>query len=211
MEWLLGIDRELLLLINGFNAPWCDEWMWNISRSWTWLFLYACMLGMVMYRYGWKRGLLIGVVIGCCVGLSDWLSSGVIKHLVCRPRPSRVEEWEGVVHLFNGYRSGLYGFVSSHAANTMSCGLLFSLVWRDWRVSLSMFLWVFMNCYSRVYLGVHYPGDIIGGLLVGSMFAIFGWLLLRRLDYRRDERSVGVWLHYVVGIVVILSLCLCLI
>jgi undecaprenyl-diphosphatase len=85
-----------------------------------------------------------------------------------------------VLHLVNDYKSGQYGFVSSHAANTMACGLLFSLIWRKKIATLGLMLWVAANCYSRMYLGVHYPTDILGGLIVGSLMALSAYALLRR-------------------------------
>jgi undecaprenyl-diphosphatase len=120
------------------------------------------------------------VMIVLAVGLADFVASGILKDLVARPRPSRVPELEGVLHLVNGYKSGQFGFVSSHAANTMACGMLFSLIWRKKIATLGLMLWVAMNCYSRMYLGVHYPLDIIGGLLVGALVAAVAYWCLRR-------------------------------
>ena len=97
---------------------------------------------------------------------------------MARPRPTRVPELEGVLHLVNGYRSGQYGFVSSHAANTMACGLLFSLIWRKKIATVGLMLWVAVNCYSRMYLGVHYPSDILGGLMVGALMAVVAYQVL---------------------------------
>jgi undecaprenyl-diphosphatase len=120
------------------------------------------------------------LAIGLAVGAADFIASGILKDLVARPRPTRVPELEGVLHLVNGYRSGQYGFVSSHAANTMACGILFSLIWRKKIATLGLMLWVAANCYSRMYLGVHYPTDILGGLIVGSLMALSAYALLRR-------------------------------
>ena len=115
------------------------------------------------------------IVIAAAVGLADFIASGVLKEWVARPRPTRVPELEGVLHLVNGYRSGRFGFVSSHAANTMACALLFSLIWRNKIATVGLLLWVAMNCYSRMYLGVHYPTDILGGLIVGSLVAVVAY------------------------------------
>ena len=114
-------------------------------------------------------------MIAAAVGLADFIASGVLKEWVARPRPTRVPELEGVLHLVNGYRSGRFGFVSSHAANTMACALLFSLIWRNKIATVGLMLWVAMNCYSRMYLGVHYPTDILGGLIVGSLVAVVAY------------------------------------
>ena len=121
------------------------------------------------------------IAIAAAVGLSDFIASGILKDLVARPRPTRVPELEGVLHLVNGYKSGQYGFVSSHAANTMACGLLFSLIWRKKIATVGMMLWVAVNCYSRMYLGVHYPSDILGGLIVGALMAVVAYQVLLKL------------------------------
>ena len=114
------------------------------------------------------------VVIALAVGMADFIASGILKPLVARPRPTRVPDLEGVIHLVNGYRSGKYGFVSSHAANTMACAMLFALVWKRWRCAALLMLWVGLNSYSRMYLGVHYPTDILCGWLIGAVAA---WLV----------------------------------
>lgn len=192
LEQLVHIDTAILLAINGWHAPWADTLMWIVSAKATWIPLYILLVGMLIWRYRspatearwkWLRGvpvcLVMILVIGVVVGLADFIASGILKEWVARPRPTRVPELEGVLHLVNGYRSGQYGFVSSHAANTMACALLFSLIWRKKITTLLLMLWVAANCYSRMYLGVHYPLDILGGLMVGALTALLGFALLR--------------------------------
>ena len=193
LEQLLHIDTEILLAINGWHAPWADTLMWIISAKTTWIPLYLLLIGLPVWRYRkptlttvkWLEKVpvcvVMIVVIVSAVGAADFIASGILKDLVARPRPTRMPELEGVLHLVNGYRSGQYGFVSSHAANTMACALLFSLIWRKKIATVGLMLWVAMNCYSRMYLGVHYPLDIIGGLLVGALLAVVGYVLLRAL------------------------------
>lgn len=183
MEQLIQIDQAWLVAINNWNAPWADQLMWIISGKLTWLPLYAVLVGLLFGRFGWKKALVLLAGFGVAVGLSDYISSGIIKHLVCRPRPTHEPALEGLLHIVNNYRGGAYGFVSSHAANTMSCGLLFSLIWKNWKATLPLMLWVAMNCYSRMYLGVHYPGDIIGGLLVGAALAWMVYWALNRMGF----------------------------
>ena len=189
-EQLLHIDTQILLAINGWHAPWADTLMWIISAKTTWIPLYLLLIGLLVWRYRkpamtnvkWLRKVpacvVMIVVIGLAVGAADFIASGILKDLVARPRPTRVPELEGVLHLVNGYKSGMYGFASSHAANTMACGLFFSLIWRKRIATCGLMLWVAMNCYSRIYLGVHYPLDIIGGLAIGAILAVAGYALL---------------------------------
>ena len=181
IDKLIEIDQSWLLAINGAHCGVMDQVMWYISQAWVWIPLYVVLIGLLIWRFGWKWGLVYTVALVAAVGLSDWISSGVIKHLVCRPRPTHEPALEGLVHVVNGYVGGAYGFVSSHAANTMSLAVLFGLIWNKinhqawWLLS-----YVVVNCYSRMYLGVHYPGDILGGLLVGTVmaFAVYGLLNL---------------------------------
>ena len=202
IDKLIHIDTEILLAINGWHAPWADTLMWIISAKATWIPLYVLLIGLLVWRYRkpaltsvkWLQRVpacvVMIVVIALAVGAADFIASGILKDLVARPRPTRVPELEGVLHLVNGYRSGRYGFVSSHAANTMACGLLFSLIWRNKIATCGLMLWVAANCYSRMYLGVHYPTDIMGGLVVGALVAVGAYhvlLALKMMQYRGAE------------------------
>ena len=129
--------------------------MWTISRAKTWIPLYVLLVGLIAWRYrNWRTVLVILIGFGIAVGLSDWLCSGLIKPLVCRLRPTH-EPALDPLHLVNGYMGGRYGFCSSHAANTMACGLLFSLLYRNKTATASLMTWVALNCYSRMYLETH--------------------------------------------------------
>lgn len=206
MDYLIHIDQQWLLAINGWHSEWADMLMWYISKSTTWLPLYALLIGLIVYRFGilspslcreGRRGssllrvLIILAGFAVAVGVSDFVSSGIIKPWVCRLRPTHEPALAGMLHLVNGYTGGLYGFVSSHAANTMACALLFALLYRNKYATVGLMLWVALNCYSRMYLGVHYPADIIGGLAIGALMATLTYGMVRRLVERVDERSEG--------------------
>ena len=190
LEKLIHIDTEILLAINGWHAPWADTLMWIISAKATWIPLYLLLVGLLVWKYRqpsmnaakWLKKVpacvLMILMIALAVGTADFIASGILKDLVARPRPTRVPELESVLHLVNGYKSGQYGFVSSHAANTIACALLFSLIWRKKIATVGLMLWVAANCYSRMYLGVHYPLDILGGLMVGTLVALAAYILL---------------------------------
>lgn len=192
IESLVSLDQQWLLAINGWHAPWADTLMWYISKSTTWLPLYAVLVAWVVwhyavrpYRLSHSRKAFLGcllILIGfaAAVGGADYISSGLIKHWVCRPRPTHEPALAGMLHIVRGYTGGMYGFVSSHAANTMACALLFSLLCRNKTATCGLMLWVALNCYSRMYLGVHYPLDILGGLVVGTLTALTVFALLNR-------------------------------
>lgn len=182
----MTVDTDIVLWINGHHSEWLDEAMWIISRPVTWIPLYILLVGLLWYRYrDWKKVLILLVGFGIAVGLSDFTASGILKPLFCRLRPTHNEALS--LHIVHGYHGGLYGFCSSHAANTMSVALLFSLLYRNKTATSLLMVWVALNCYSRMYLGAHYPSDIMGGLLVGSLWALFVWLALSRW------RHVNAW------------------
>ena len=188
---LIELDKSWLLAINGAHCEWLDGLMWYLSQAWVWIPLYAVLIGLLIWKFGWKKGLLYTIALVAAVGLSDWVSSGLIKHWVCRPRPTHEPSLEGLVHIVNGYVGGQYGFVSSHAANTMALAVLFGLIWKKinhqgwW-----LMIYVAVNCYSRMYLGVHYPGDILGGLVVGTIMALAVYGLLN-LGEKVQKKRVG--------------------
>lgn len=191
MEQLIALDTQWLVAINGCHNPWLDTLMWYISKSTMWLPLYAFLLALIIYHYGilpYKASkskvcithcVLIILAFAIAVGGADYISSGIIKHAVCRLRPTHEPALAGMLHIVRGYTGGMYGFVSSHAANTMACALLFSLLYRNKLATCGLMLWVALNCYSRMYLGVHYPLDILGGLVVGTLTALLAYALLQ--------------------------------
>lgn len=112
---------------------------------------------------------------------ADQLSSGLIKPLVQRLRPSHEPGLMDLLHYVHDYRGGTYGFVSSHAANTAGLALWLSLLFRRRAVWYAMGAFFADNCYSRIYLGVHYPGDILCGTLIGLACATLGYLAFRKV------------------------------
>lgn len=185
MNSLLEIDRQFLLAINSWNASWADTLMWYISSRWIWIPLYILLIALLCWRFGWKRALWIVFVMVCAVGLADSFTT-FLKHSICRLRPTHEPLLEGLVHVVNGYTGGLFGFPSSHASNTCMVAILFALVWTrpqsiitrtinhaSWAWSLLLF--PALNCYSRMYLGVHYPLDILVGIIIGMVVALVAY------------------------------------
>ena len=176
----MSLDADILLWVNGHYADWLDTIMWLISRQRTWYPLYVLLLGFIAWRYrSWRTVLLVVLAFVVAVGLSDWITSGLIKPWVARLRPTH-EPALDPLHLVHNYVGGRYGFCSSHAANTMACALLFSLIWKSRTATVSLMTWVAAVCYSGMYVGAHFPSDIIAGLLIGSLLAGWVYWALRR-------------------------------
>ncbi|MBR1630883.1 MAG: phosphatase PAP2 family protein [Paludibacteraceae bacterium] len=186
LETLKQIDYQLLLWINGHHTVALDGFMFGYSQKWVWLGLYIAMVVYCIWRWRLRAvGVLLAII--AAVGISDFVASGIIKHLVCRLRPTHQPGVMEFVNVINDYRGGQYGFVSSHAANTISLTLLFALLSRDKLVTIALSVWCLLNVWSRMYLGVHYPGDIIGGFMVGSIVSCFCYAIYKRISSVRVQ------------------------
>lgn len=176
IDWLEHIDREILFFINDHHTAFLDELMWIISGKLTWVPLYVLVAYFIQKRYGWKGVGVFALGIIACIALADFISFRFIKNVVERYRPSHNLEIQDHLHYYlqsNGkeYRGGLYGFVSSHAANFFAIGTWCIMLigknirWLVYTIVIATVLVV----YSRVYLGVHYPSDILGGAILGTI------------------------------------------
>jgi undecaprenyl-diphosphatase len=151
--------------------------MWLISGHLLWIPLYLTIIIFLIKKFG-KKVLLVLPVVILSFAFAD-LISNEIKHTVLRYRPTHNLMIQDVVHVVNDYRGGKYGFVSSHAANTFSVATISILfLYRNY-YSLLLLLWPILVSYSRIYLGVHYPADIIGGAITGVVVAVLMyWVFL---------------------------------
>lgn len=186
LDYLNTIDQQALIAINSWHAPYFDQLMWCITSKLSWALILVAVL--VALRHDRRQALLVIATLVLTILISDQISSGLIKHTVERLRPSHNPDLASSLHLVNGYTGGLYGFTSSHAANSFSVAMVLSLMFASRRVTVALMSWAMLQCYSRMYLGVHYPGDIIGGTLVGLLA---GWLVYRLWQWTEHR-----WMHH---------------
>ncbi len=182
MGTLQQIDSSIFLYFNGMHASWTDVLFYYISNRFVWIPLYLLLAFFLFRRYRKKAWIVVAAVV-ISVFLSDQ-SCNLIKRTVQRPRPSHNIELVDQVHLVakpDGtlYKGGPYGFPSSHAANAMALAFIVVIFLTREKTlwTLLMFFWMLLVSYSRIYLGVHYPGDIIVGWCVGAIWSgliIFG-------------------------------------
>jgi len=175
-------DEQLLLLINGHHNLVIDQMMWYFSEIWVWVPFYLLLTFFIFRKYKSKSWYILGAII-ITIALSDQITSSLLKPLFERPRPSHDLRFEQILHILNNYRGGRFGFASSHASNTFALALMVSLVFRNRNFSVFIFCWASVVSFSRIYLGVHYPGDVLTGALIGLCCAWFAFYLLQRLDF----------------------------
>jgi undecaprenyl-diphosphatase len=173
IDFLLDLDQKAFLILNGMHTPWLDQVMFWITKTIFWLPLYTVLLFLLIKYYkkdSWI--ILLGIII--TIVLADQITSSGMKPFFLRLRPSREPALQGLVHTVNGYIGGKYGFASSHAANTIGIALYFwLLLGARYRWMWVLFIWAVVVAYSRIYLGVHYPGDILVGMCIGLAA---GWI-----------------------------------
>lgn len=179
MEFFLSLDESLMLWLNTDAFPFLDKAMWYFSEKLFWIPVYVLLLFSIYKKYGTKIFIWAIIFIALSVLLNDQTASGLFKSWVARPRPSHtpgIEEFLHFVREPNGnlYKGGQFGFYSSHAANYAGVVTFYLLLMRPRKwIKAFLVFWVFLISYSRIYLGVHFPSDILMGLLMG---VAYGWI-----------------------------------
>ena len=177
-------DRSLLTAIN-FDGPTGYDFFWAMySDKWTWIPFMLVIVYCLLRPGNWRHRLLMVGSVALLFVLSDFVVSSFIKNVVCRPRPSHDPAVMDLLSYVNGYRGGAYGFPSNHASNGFAAATFLALLLRNRWVTLSAFLWAIGSCYSRMYLGVHYPSDILCGAMLGIVFAIIIFFLYKKAAKR---------------------------
>jgi undecaprenyl-diphosphatase len=182
---LLELDRQLLSSINGSSSLLLDSMMMTLTQGFTWIPLYITLIYIVIKNNETMAQILltIGSVL-LCILLADGLADGIVKPLVGRWRPSNDPIFKYTIDIVDGLRANKYGFFSAHAANTFSLAMFFSLLVRNKLFTVFMVGWSLLNCYTRMYLGLHYPIDICVGLIWGAIVGISVYLLYHHI-YKR--------------------------
>lgn len=179
------MDMQLLSLFNGSDNIMLDQMVQILTSGLTWIPLYV-MLFFVVMRNNETMGQ-IALVVGSaifCVLFADGLVDGIIKQLAERWRPSNDPTFKYMVQVVDDIRPKGYSFCSAHAANTMSLAVFFSLLIRSKMLTITLVIWSLINCWTRLYLGVHYPSDILCGMIVGIIVGILVYLLYYKIYLR---------------------------
>lgn len=183
-------DLGILQFFNGSNNVFLDQLAMVLTSGFTWVFLYVALFCVVV-RNNETMGQIALVVGGAllCVLIATGVTDGIVKPSVARWRPCNDPAVKYLVHVVNGMRLKDYSFFSAHAANTMSLAVFFSLLTRSKVLALALPLWSLLNCWTRLYLGVHYPSDIACGILFGTVVGGGVYLLFHKL-YRKISPDI---------------------
>jgi undecaprenyl-diphosphatase len=189
LDSLIQFDQTIFLALNGSHNSFFDQFFWYATKPITWLPLYLLIIYMVIREFKWKT-ITIVIVAALLITASDQLAN-LSKYETKRLRPSHEPDIEQVIHSVNGYKGGQYGFYSAHASTNFAIAIFLIFLFRQkhrWMIPV-LLIYAAIMAYSRIYLGVHYPGDIIMGIAIGSLL---GWIfaLLTKYLLRYQDRCV---------------------
>ena len=197
METLIELDKQLLLTLNGSESLYYDMLMRTLTNAWTWVPLYISLFYIVLKNNeNVQKILLVVACAGLCVLLAGTVDDAIVKPLVARWRPTHDPQIGLSVDIVDGYRGGRYGFFSAHASNTFSIAIFFCWLVRSRLLSLALVLWSLLNCWTRLYLGVHYPGDSLVGLTWGAIVGSIVYYVYRRSSRRFSTGMSFTSTHY---------------
>ncbi|AKD04697.1 phosphatase PAP2 family protein [Pontibacter korlensis] len=181
VETLKQLDRDLFIQLNEMHGPFWDAVMVFMSDKYVWIPFYLALIGYLVWRYRRKSILMILLVL-VAIGLSDFVASGIMKPYFMRLRPCHDPTLTGLINIVEGC-GGKFGFISSHAANTFALAAFFNLILSDryFIFKILLVVWAVIVTYSRIYLGVHFPGDVLLGALLGMLMAYLCSLMYTRL------------------------------
>lgn len=187
---LYAADKTLLMVFNGSHCPFVDRLAVTLTCGYMWIPLYIALLLLVINNH--KTVAQISLVIGMAllaIVLSEGMADLIVKPLVARLRPIHDTLMQDSVQVVNNYRAEGYSFFSAHASNTMAVAVFFSLLVKDRLFACTLITWALINCWTRLYLGVHYPSDIIVGVMWGSVSGLFAYTIFNKV---KDTRRLSV-------------------
>lgn len=186
LEFLNQIDTSVFLFFNGMHTPFLDRFMMLFTGRFIWVPMYAAILFVLLKTHGMKGAGVYVLGIALAITLTDQTCASYIRPMVERLRPSNLDNpLSALTIVVDDYRGGDYGFPSCHSANSFALATFLAFLFPRRRMLMFIFGWALLNSYTRLYLGVHYPGDLLAGAVVGSLFGFLCYLLARKLDTGR--------------------------
>lgn len=188
LDYIKQIDTSLTLLLNGSDCTFVDGIAITATSTIVWIPIAAVLLYLIIKKNKPFDSFLIVLGIGIAIFLADQMASGICKPYFCRFRPTHDPEIKYLIDIVNDYRGGKYGFFSSHAANTFAVATFLTYIFRNYKTAILLYSWALLNCWTRIYLGVHYLGDILTGIVWGLLVGVCTFHVikfLRRLYFHK--------------------------
>jgi undecaprenyl-diphosphatase len=209
MDFLAALDTQIFIAIHSaVHFAQADKFVMLFTGRFIWIPMYIALAWGLWRSYGTKKTLICLVAIGLTITFADQLCATFIRPFVERLRPANLgNPVHRFVHVVNGYRGGMYGFPSCHAANTFALASILMFITHNRRLTVFIYTWAVLNCYTRLYLGVHYPGDLIAGAAVGTLVAfVMWWLLCRVVKHEKLASDRNFFAAYIVAAVIVVGI-----
>ena len=207
VQSLAEADQSAFLFLNGFHNLFWDYFMTTFTGKFIWIPMYASILFVLLRNYHWRTVLFCVIAIALTITFADQVCATIIRPIVERPRPANLASpIVDLVHIVNDRRGGAYGFPSCHASNSFGLAFFLILLFRKQWLSLFICCWAIVNCYTRIYLGLHYPGDLLVGMLIGGVGACIMYGLLRLVSKESFTKAKYTAVISYVGLITILGI-----
>lgn len=182
VENMLSYERQLFFMLNGSDSTFLDNMMWILSRTSVWFLLYLFVALFLFHKTLKRKAALILLFFVLTVVLCDQFSSGLLKPFFERLRPTHHPDFKDLVDIVHGHRGGGFSFISGHATNSFGFAVFLSVIFRNRWVTLVSLVWATIISYSRIYLGVHFISDVVGGMLAGTLIALIMYVVFVSLQ-----------------------------